>query len=99
MPLPACGFKSLATWGGSDGRLGLMGKWNSDKFHLQFQGKRARPWLLRRQTGSALGQLFFRVVFPSRATSNRGQLCLDAMLSHGGFSAYQMAFGSNPVDL
>ena len=34
--------------------------------------------------------------FPDRSSLREVQFCLHIMLSHGGFSAYQMAFGSNP---
>ena len=34
-----------------------------------------------------------------RAILNEVQYCLNAMLKHGGFSAYRMVAGSNHVDL
>ena len=34
-----------------------------------------------------------------KAILSGGQYCLNAMLNHGGFSAYGMPFGSDPVDL
>ena len=58
--------------------------------------------MLERRNGLAIG-IFNRLHeggrAADRATSVEVQHCLDAVLKHGGFSAYQMAVGSNPVDL
>ena len=37
--------------------------------------------------------------FSGRATLNEVQFCLHAMLRRGGFSAYPVVFGADPVDL
>ena len=37
--------------------------------------------------------------FVGKAILNEDQYCLHTMLNDGGYSAYQVAFGPNPVDL
>ena len=69
---------------------------------LQSQEKGARRWPLVRRDGLAR-RIYNRMAadrrFSSRATWNEVQFCLDAKLSHGGSSAYPMAFGLKPADL
>ena len=71
------------------------------RIKLIFQGVGAHPWLLERRNGLARG-IYNRLIEDDRFSSGRilseVQWCLNTMLSAGGFSAYQMVFGSNPVD-
>ena len=71
------------------------------RIKLHFQGVGAHPWLLERRNGLARG-IYNRLVedgrFLSKTFLSEVQWCLNAMLSSGGFSAYQMVFGSTPVD-
>ena len=68
---------------------------------LQFQGVGPLPWLLGRRSGLARG-VYSRLIeddrFPNKTILSEVQWCLNSMLSASGFLAYQMAFGSNPVD-
>ena len=69
---------------------------------LQFQGVGAHPWLLERPNGQARGIYNGPIEddrFLNKTILAEVQWCLNAMLSASGFSAYQMVFGSNPVDL
>ena len=67
----------------------------------QFQGVGTHPWLLGRRSGLARG-IYNRLIedgrFPNERMPSKVQWCLNTMRSASGFSAYQMAFGSNPVD-
>ena len=69
---------------------------------LQFQGVGAHPWSLGRRNGLAWGT-YNRLIGDARLVSRQilsgVQKCLDAVPSAGRFPAYQVAFGSNPVDL
>ena len=71
------------------------------RIKLQFQGVGAHPCLLERRNGLARG-IDNRPIEDGRSASRQifaiTQRCLKAMISAGGFSAYQMVFGSNPVD-
>ena len=69
---------------------------------LHFQGKGAHTWLKERRSGLSQGirdRLAAGGHFSSRAMLNEVQLRLKTMLRHGEFSAHQLAFGPNPVDL
>ena len=68
----------------------------------QFQGEGARPGLLRCRNGLEGGicsRLAADDCFSGRAISNEVQFGLDAMLSHGGFPAYELVLGPDPTDL
>ena len=71
------------------------------RIKLQFQGVGAHPWILERRNGLARGN-FNRIReddrFTGRQILSEVQWRLNALISAGGFSAYQMAFGSNPMD-
>ena len=68
---------------------------------LQFQGAGARPWISECRNGLARG-IYNRLKaggrYAGRQLIAEVQFCLITMLSTNGFSAYQMVFGSNPVD-
>ena len=70
------------------------------KLHSQCVG--AHPWALGRRNGFANG-IYNRLVdgdrFLSRPILSEVQWWPNTLLSPSGFSAYQMVFGSNPVDL
>ena len=69
---------------------------------FQFQGVGAHPWLSDRRNGLARG-IYDRVNGNYRFSSGQilweVQWCLNTMISASGFSAYQMVFGRNPVEL
>ena len=69
---------------------------------LQPQGRESRPWMLERRRGLAR-DIYNRIKedgrFVDTAMSNEIRYCMNAMLNHGGCSAYQLVVGSNPVDL
>ena len=68
---------------------------------MQFQGVGAQPWLLERRDGLARG-IYKRLIeddrFLNQTVLAGAQWCRDIMLSASGFSAYQVAFDSNPAD-
>ena len=72
------------------------------RIKLQFRGVSARPWLLERRNGFLRG-IYNRLVGDNRFVNTTifsgVRWCLNAMPSASGFSAYQMAFGSDPVGL
>ena len=72
------------------------------RIKLQFQRVGAHPWLLERRDGPARG-IYNRLIGDDRLLNKtilaEVQWCLNAMLSASGFSASQMAFCSNPLDL
>ena len=69
---------------------------------VQFRGAGARPWILERRNGLARGT-FNRLAADGRSSGkqviSKVQCCLNTLISGGGYSAYQLAFGSNPVGL
>ena len=62
----------------------------------------ARPWILERRNGLARG-IYNRLKEDDRSSGTQtvaeAQWRLDTLISGGGFSAYRMVSGSNPVDL
>ena len=70
--------------------------------HRQFRGVGAHPWLLGRRHGPATGN-YTRLVANDRVSGAQvhaeSQRFLDTLISSGGYSAYQLVFGPNPVDL
>ena len=71
------------------------------RLKLQFQEVGAHLWLLGRRNGLARG-IYNRPIeddrFSYTTILSEVQWCLNTMRSAGGFSAYQIVFGSNPVD-
>ena len=69
---------------------------------LQIQGAGARSWNLGRRNVLARC-IYYRPVADDRFPGNQGapeaQWCATTLESGGGHSAYQLVFGSNPVDL
>ena len=69
---------------------------------VQFRGVGARPWILERRNGLARCT-FNRLAADGRSSGkqviSKVQCCLNTLISGGGYSAYQLAFGSNPVGL
>ena len=69
---------------------------------LQIQGAGARSWILERRNGLARC-IYYRPVADDRFPGNQGapeaQWCVTTLESGGGYSAYQLVFGSNPADL
>ena len=69
---------------------------------LQFRGKGSHPLPLDRRSRFARGvknRLAADGRFASRAIPNEVQICLKTPLGRGNLLAYQMAFGSETVDL
>ena len=72
------------------------------RIKLVLQGAGAHPWILERRDGLARGsynRLKADRVFSGSQISTKAQWCLNSMVSASGFSAYQLVFGSNPMDL
>ena len=71
------------------------------EIRLQFRQGGDRPCSLGRRNGLA-GGMYNRLAvdgrFLYRAIINEERFRPNAMMSHGGFSAYWMVFGSNPED-
>ena len=67
-----------------------------------FHGVGANPWVRERRNGLALS-FYNRLMeddrFPREQILTEVQWCLNTLISGGGFSAYQLVFGSNPADL
>ena len=74
----------------------------SDELNCYSKGSVRAPWILERRNGLAQG-IYNRSQkddrFPGRQILAEVQWCLNTVISGGGFSAYQMVFGSNPADL
>ena len=72
------------------------------KVGAQFQGAGAYRWILERRNGLARG-IYYRLVaddsFSGKQIFAEVARCLYALISGGRYSAYQLVFGSNPVDL
>ena len=69
--------------------------------HLVLERKGAHALLLGCRYGPVRGihnRLAADGRFSDRVILYKVQFCSNAMLHHGGFSAYQMVPGSNPVD-
>ena len=69
---------------------------------LQFQGAGAHPWLLERRNASARIKIW-RLAADDRVSSrtlvSEVQFRLNPMLSHGGFSDYQLVFRPSSAGL
>ena len=69
---------------------------------LQFRGVVAHPKVLERRNGHARG-IYNRLVADNRYSgkqiSGEVQRRLNTLISGAGYSAYQLVFGSNPVEL
>ena len=68
----------------------------------QFRGESAHPCMSVRRNGlvrEITKRLHEDGRFTEHAVSNENQYCVNTMLNHGGLSAYQFVFGSNPIDL
>ena len=72
------------------------------RIKLVFQGVGAHPWILERRNGLARG-IYSRLqadrYYAGSQTLTAAQWCLNTMVSASGYSAYQLVFGSNPMDL
>ena len=67
-----------------------------------FQGVGAHPWILERRNGLARGiynRLHAEKFYSGAQILSEVQWCLNTMVSASGFSAYQLVFGSSPMDL
>ena len=85
------------------------GKWKNEiwtnlrsgrRIRLHFRGAGARPWILEGRNGLACGihyPLAADVRFPGKQILSGIQWCLNALISAGGYSAYQMVCGSNTM--
>ena len=66
------------------------------------RGEGAHPWILERRNGLARG-IYNRLKEDRHYTGPRilaeVQWCLNTLVSASGYSAYQLVFGSNPMDL
>ena len=69
---------------------------------MQIQGVGAHTWVLARRNGLARG-IFYLWVADDRFSEIQivagAQSCLNAFSPGGGYSAYHLVFGTNPVDL
>ena len=69
---------------------------------LVFQGAGAHPWILERRNGLARG-IYNRLKADRYYTGPQilaeAQWRLNTLVSASGYSAYQLVFGSNPMDL
>ena len=72
------------------------------RIKLVFQGVGAHPWILERRNGLARG-IYNRLEenrhYPGPQILSEVQWCLNTLVSASGYSAYQLVFGSNPMDL
>ena len=72
------------------------------RIKLVFQGVGAHPWISERRNGLARG-IYNRLKEDSFYTGaqilSEMQWCLNTLVSASGYSAYQLVFGSNPMDL
>ena len=72
------------------------------RIKLQVHGAGAHPWILERRSGLARG-VYNRLVADGRVFGGQilaeVQWRLNALMSGGAYSVYQLIFGSNPVDL
>ena len=88
-----------------------MGNWKNDvradlssgrRIKLQFRRVGARPWIHERRNGPARGirsRLLADDRYSGKQVSVEVQGRLHALISGGEYSAYQLVFGSNQVDL
>ena len=86
---------------GANGAGGFGYFCSGRNIRLQFHGLGTRPWPMGRRGVSTRGIYSLLVAgdhFSSRAILYEVQKCSAAILSPGGFSAYQVALGSNPGD-
>ena len=87
------------------------GEWKNDlwrdlcverRIKLVFQGVGAHPWISERRNGLARG-IYNRLKEDRHYTGpqilTEVQWCLNTLVSASGYSAYQLVFGSNPMDL
>ena len=88
---------------GGEWKNELWAEFRSERrIKLLFRGAGAHPWILERRNGLARGVYKRRKAddpCPSKQILADAQWCLRTLISGGAFSAYQMVFGSNPVDL
>ena len=72
------------------------------RIKLIFQGVGAHPWILEGRNGLARG-IYNRLkadrCFTVPQILAEAQWCLNTLVSASGYSAYQLVFGSNPMDL
>ena len=69
------------------------------RIKVLFQGGGSHPWILERRNGVASG-IYYRLREDDRFSWKQMlaevQFCLSSLISGGGFSTYQMVFGSKP---
>ena len=71
------------------------------RIQLVLQGVGAHPWILERRNGLARGihnRLKAGRYYTGPQTLAEAQRCLDNLVSAGGYSAYQLVFGSDRMD-
>ena len=72
------------------------------RIQLVFQGAGAHPWILERRNGVGRG-IYNRLkadrFYAASQILTEAQWCLITLVPAGGYSAYQLVFGSNPMDL
>ena len=72
------------------------------RIKLVFQGAGAHPWILERRNALARG-IYTRLKADRYYTGPQilaeAQWCLNTLVSASGYSAYQLVFGSSPMDL
>ena len=95
--------RSIRTDEGGEWRDELWSELRSERrIKLLFQGVGARPWILESRRELARG-IYNRLQGDDRSLGKQilaeVQWRLNALISGSGFPAYQMVFGSNPVDL
>ena len=91
--------------------MGAGGRWQNGvstelrsarRIKLLPQGFGARPWILERRNGLARG-VYNRWVEADRFSGKQivaeARWCLNTLVYGGGYSAYKLVFGPNPVDL
>ena len=95
--------KCIQMYGGGERKDKSQTELRSERrFQLPFQGAGARPWVLELRNGFARGicnRLKEDERFPGEQVLPEVQWRLNALISSEGFSAYQIVFRRNPVDL
>ena len=108
MPFAALGLEFLAPH--KSIQVDEGGEWENElwtelrpdrRIKLLFQCVGAHPKVVGRRNGIA-HRIYNRLRsddrFPGEQILAEVQWCLNTLISEGGFSTYQMVFGSNPVD-